>query len=592
MADKKDKKTPDNGTTPAISTSSSLDKPLLDEDTAEIHPEIDTSHLSLEEDSHSPQQDTAVDDFELNDDAAVDDSSLYIPPDKMAENKEPLYVSNPLAANTDSEPSNKELWDAVAIDNNAEEEQLELTTGKSDAEFDKEILNDETSNNTDYDDSVNVESDDESGNDNPIKSILDTVKKPESFVRSAWTNSSARRFLLNNVDSYRAKDEDLNMEAAIEKVYGGATEKKFDPKKFFKENLLFSFLLFLLVFLIGWKAAGIFFPDFMPGINDQIIETVKKTASIAQKEKPEVEKVIVTNEANKTKIEATLSHCLVEADAHKHFSAAFTKVGYEFTEPPLMLSYDEVSYSIKAWQGLNMGFYIKDAILRFRALTSTGLPVVQDARQTVANYNESLIDIGKQVNDLNTRIRNIKTSRGNQSTATINERIPLRIKLDELNARLAAEPPKERFTQLLTKLALTENILSGLEQPEQFAPGQITEYDPEWLLPIAETDSDGIGVLIEDKVLPTIQVPTEKLKNVYPKLTAFHLTELEKSLDDLLKLSSLIIYLPENILIPYRLELSGLNRRLNKLMKQELPEWLNFNRCLSATRAEALAAPE
>ena len=56
-----------------------------------------------------------------------------------------------------------------------------------------------------------------------------------------------------------------------------------------------------------------------------------------------------------------------------------------------------------------------------------------------------------------------------------------------------------------------------------------------------------------------------------------------------MKLSSLIIFLPENKLIPYRLELSGLNRRLNKLMKQELPEWLNYNRCLATTRAEALA---
>ena len=158
MADKKDKKTPGNGTKPAISTSSSLDKPLLDEDTAEIHPEIDTSHLSLEEDSHSPQQDTAVDDFDLDVDTAADDNSLNIPPEKMAVNKEPLYDRNPLADNSDSQPSNKELWDAVTLDNNAEEEQLELTTGKSDAEFDKEILNDATRNNTDYDDSDDVES--------------------------------------------------------------------------------------------------------------------------------------------------------------------------------------------------------------------------------------------------------------------------------------------------------------------------------------------------------------------------------------------------------------------------------------------------
>ena len=60
----------------------------------------------------------------------------------------------------------------------------------------------------------------------------------------------------------------------------------------------------------------------------------------------------------------------------------------------------------------------------------------------------------------------------------------------------------------------------------------------------------------------------------------------------LVGLISLIIFLPENKLIPYRLELSGLNRRLNKLMKQELPQWLSYNRCLATTRAEALAAPE
>ena len=109
---------------------------------------------------------------------------------------------------------------------------------------------------------------------------------------------------------------------------------------------------------------------------------------------------------------------------------------------------------------------------------------------------------------------------------------------------------------------------------------------------VADTASADIGVLIEQKVTPAIQVPADKLKNVFPKLTAFHLTELEKSLDGLLKLTSLIIFLPENKLIPYRLELSGLNRRLNKHMKHELPQWLSFNRCLASTRAEALAVPK
>ena len=623
MADKKDNKSRDNGKKPVISTSNSLDESLLDKnsteknadidtshlsledttaqtgrslqsDTKQKTPAIDTSHLSLEEDSSSQQADSSSSDFDLDEDAAADqttgvDDSFHVPSDELSSVEEPLYVNNPLAGDSPSEPATEQSKSASVSNNSAEEEQLILTTGVSDEEFDQEIDGSNSADNINND----SEDDDESDTDNPIKSILETVKKPESIARNAWLNSSARSFLLDNIPSYRAKDEDLNMEAAIEKVYGGATEKRFDPKKFFKENLLFSFLLFILIFLIGWKVAGILFPDFMPGINDQIIETVKKTASISPKEKPDEEKKpVVTNEANKEKIEATLSHCLVEPDAHSQFSSAFTKVGYEFSEPPLALSYDEVSDSIKVWQGMNMGFYIKDAILRFNILANMELPVVQDAHQIVSSYKDSLIQIGKQANDLENRIRSIKTSKGNQSTTTINERIPLRIKLDELNARLAEEPSLERFAQLQAKLTLVENILSGTEKPERYGPDQIMETDPEWLVPIADTASADIGVLIEQKVTPAIQAPADKLKNVFPKLTAFHLTELEKSLDGLLKLTSLIIFLPENKLIPYRLELSGLNRRLNKHMKHELPQWLSFNRCLASTRAEALAAPK
>ena len=622
MADKKDKKSPGNGTKPAISTSSSLDEPLIDKNSTENNadidtshlsiedtaaetgssleniteqqtPDIDTSYLSLEEDSGSQQPAAPAGDFDLDEDAAenrttVFNNSFDVPPDEQNTNEEPLYVNNPLAGNSSSEPGTDQSQVTPVSGNYAEDEQLVLTTGVSDAEFERDMQGGSSTAKKNYD-----SEDDESGTDNPIKSILETVKKPESIVRNAWLNSSVRNFLLENVPAYRAKDEDQNMEAAIEKVYGGATEKRIDPKKFFKENLLFSFLIFILIFLIGWKTAEILFPELMPGINDQIIETVKNTATISPKEKPqEKKKPVVTNEANKKKIEATLSHCLVEPDAHKQFTSAFTKIGYEFSEPPLALAYDEVSDSIKVWQGMNMGFYIKDSILSFNLLANKELPVVQDAHQIVNNYKESLIQIGKQADDLEKRIRSIKTSKGNQSTNTINERIPLRIKLDELNARLAEEPPLERFGQLQAKLTLIEDILSGTEKPERYSPDQILETDPEWLVPIADAASANIGVLIEEKVTPAIQVPADKLKSVFPKLTAFHLTELEKSLDGLLKLSSLITFLPENKLIPYRLELSGLNRRLNKLMKHELSQWLSYNRCLATTRAEALTAPE
>ena len=125
--------------------------------------------------------------------------------------------------------------------------------GISDAEFEKAAQSEDAEKNTGGNNSENDFNPDDTGT---IKQLLDTVKKPETVVRDAWSNSSARRYLINNVDSYREKDEDNNMEDVIEKVYGGATKSKLSPGKFLKENILFSFLIFILLFLIGWKAAG------------------------------------------------------------------------------------------------------------------------------------------------------------------------------------------------------------------------------------------------------------------------------------------------------------------------------------------------
>lgn len=127
--------------------------------------------------------------------------------------------------------------------------------------------------------------------------------------------------------------------------------------------------------------------------------------------------------------------------------------------------------------------------------------------------------------------------------------------------------------------------------PTRIKPEQITKNEPEWLIATANTTASEIATPVNEKVLPAIRIPAQKLQESLPKLTAFHLTELETALENLLQLSSLIIYLPENMLIPYKLELSGLNRRLNRLMKKELPEWMNYNQCLAAQRAVALAAP-
>ena len=625
MADKKDNPPSKETAKSELTTSDSLEKPLLDEKLLEETADIDTSHLTIdesagqpgsaleneqeieapaintsylsleEEDSIKPTNKPADDLTPGNDETAAGPSSeepmdeITLSTDGPESVQEQLVTQNPQAQKTPEatvDSPSEEVAEAPAKKEDAE--QVMLTTGISDAEFDEEMQAATTAEGSTED----PEYDEDEHSESPIKSILDTVKKPENIVRNAWSNSSARRFLIDNVESFRVKDEDQNMESVIEKMYGGVVEKKFAPGKFLKENLLFSFLLFIFLFLVGWKAAGIFFPDFMPAINDQIIETVKKTTSRKAAVKPEEKKPIVTNIANKEKIDEVLSHCLVEPDARIAFASAFTPVGYEFTDRSLTLSYDEVHDSIRAWEKMNMEFYTRDAILRFRELSKLALPVTENANKAVSDYNQSLLLIKQQAATLDKRIRNIQTRGGNQSIDTINKRIPLINKLDKINKRLADEPDQMRFDQLLKKISVVENILSGREMPARVEPDQLTEKDPDWLMSTAETASSDIATPIIAKTLPAIQTPADKLKKVNPKLTNFHLSELEKALDDLLRLTALIIYLPENRLISYKLELSGLNRRLNKTMKKELSAWMNFDQCLANGRAGVSAVSE
>ncbi len=623
MADKKDNTPSEENAKSELTTSNSHEKPLLDEKPLEENVDIDTSHLTLDESpgqsgttleserepdapaidtshlsleggdnvkpSNSLTEDLNQDNTETTEKSPSDEALADATVDKPEATEHLLFVKNPLATKVPDEPAvdspSEEVTEAPAKKEDVEP--VMLATGISDAEFEEEMQAD-TAPRTPTED---PESDDDEHSEGPIKSILDTVKKPENIIRNAWSNSFVRRYLINNIESFRVKDEDQNMESVIEKMYGGATEKKIAPGKFLKDNLLFSFLLFLFLFLVGWKVAGIFFPEFMPALNDQIIETVKNTTSRKSISKPAKEKKpIVTNVANKEKIDKVLSHCLVEPDARIAFLRAFSRVGYEFSERPLTISYDEVQYSIRSWKKMNMEFYIRDAIFRFRELARLALPITQNANKIVSDYNQSLLRIRKQAKELEDRIRNIQTSGGNQTTYTINQRIPLRNKLDKINARLAEEPDQMRFDQLLKKMVLVENTLSGREKPERVEPDQLTEEDPESLMSTAETVSSDIATPIIGTILPAIQIPADKLKKVSPKLTAFHLSELEKALDDLLKLSALIIYLPENRLIPYKLELSGLNRRLNKTMKKELPAWMSFDRCLATVRTEVSTA--
>jgi uncharacterized protein YdcH (DUF465 family) len=636
MADKKDNTPKDTGSKPVLTTSSSLDKPLLDEkpleevaDTSssldkplldekplEEVADIDTSHLTL--DDNTAQAGGSLEKEREESAASIKTSHLSLKdegktpasnkPENNAEQTQPpvneqettdqsfsetkpepddgsLIINNPYVKKESSESTAEKPDSSSEIA--PKDEQVMLTSGVSDAEFEKEAHSEEAKNTTDEIISENDFNPEETG---AIKQLLDTVKKPENIVRDAWSNSSARRYLIDNVDSYRQKDEDQNMEEVIEKIYGDASEDKFSPGKFLKENILFSFLVSIFLFLVGWKAAGIFFPDVMPAINDQIIESVQKQTSnktkTAEKSKP-----VVTNTANKEKIDSTLAHCLVKPAARKQFAAAFNKVGYEYSNQSLTIAYEETRDSIKVWESLDMDFYIKDTVLRFGELAGLALPYIENAREEVSDYSRSLIRISEEANELESRIRKIKTSKGNQSTNTINERLLLRNKLNKLNSRLAEEPDQERFIKILAKLGLIEQILLGHEEPFRVVPDQITEKDPDWLIATADTAASEIVAPINEYVLPPIQLQTEKLKESSPKLAAYHLSELEIALDNLLNLSSLIVFLPENKLVPFELETSGLNRRLNKLMKMKLPAWINTNQCLTTMRSASLATP-
>ncbi len=607
MAEKKDNTPSGDSEKPGLTTSTSNEKSLLGEEPDVTATDIDTSHLTLDESptkssgALEPEQDVETPDINtshlsLEDEAenkpassssespSADKPQAGTPAEKPEPSENLLFIKNPLVNKTADQASGDTSEDSSQSSiEKGPSGRVVLSSGIPDADFNDEgEQKPEGTTSTEESDS-----DQNKDADGTIKTILDTVQKPEKIVRDAWSSSSVRRFLINNVESFRVKDEDQNMESVIEKVYGGTVEKKVAPGKFLKDNLLFSFLLFLFLFLVAWKAAVVFFPEFMPALNDQIIDTVKQTTGSKKASRPkEKKKPVVTNFANKEKIDLVLSHCLIEPNTRIAFARAFTPVGYEFSNQSLTLSYDDIVASMGVWKKMNIDFYIKDAISRFDVLAALALPVVRSANRAVSDYKKSLLSLEAQADELKKRIRNIKTSGGNQSTYTINQRIPLRNKLDTINARLAEEPDQGRFDQLLKKLLLVEGILTDEIKPERVEPDLLTEKDPSWLLSTAESTSDAITTPITEKVLPAIETPATKLEKVAPKLTAFNLTELESALNDLTRLSALIIYLPENMLIPYKLELSGLTRRLNKTMGKELTTWMSFDRCLANVRSE------
>jgi hypothetical protein len=268
----------------------------------------------------------------------------------------------------------------------------------------------------------------------------------------------------------------------------------------------------------------------------------------------------------------------------------FSLNGFNFIKGPLTSSYDQISDSIRFSNGMNMDFYIEDAILRHRELEKLALPVIDEAIVAVSAYRGAIERLADEAANLEAEIRNIQTSKGNQSTATINQRIPLRNKLNKINLRLEQEPGINRFDEILETLKHSKNNLRITESIARITPDGLTKKDPAWLIPISETESGKIAQPIISDVLPPIKSQADKLKSSSPKLTGYHLSELKIASENLIKLSALIRYLPENMLVPYELELNGLTRRLNELMKKKYTAWMSVDQCLIDKRAEVMAA--
>jgi hypothetical protein len=300
--------------------------------------------------------------------------------------------------------------------------------------------------------------------------------------------------------------------------------------------------------------------------------------------------MVSLNEDNRLAVKQTLSHCLVTPMAREKVDQALASTGYNFTSNDPTRAYDEISNSIRMWNDMNVDFLVRDSMLRSNELAVLVLPVLQDAHGIVAGYGETLAGLRREADALEQEIRDIQTSKGNQTTATINQRIPLRNKLEKLRDRLEQEPDQIRFSDLLDKINRTEAILAGKETPARITPDELTDKDPSWLITISETESEAIADNIKSDVLPPIQEMADKLKEPYPKLTGFRLSELEHGIDNVLKLSALLHFYPENKLIMYGLGLSGLDRRMNDLFNAKASSWLSIDQCLVEKRASLVTA--
>ena len=438
-------------------------------------------------------------------------------------------------------------------------------------------------NKTEEDD-VEERADETETGDSPRASILHALAIPENAIKHAYRNSNLREKLLENLDWYRVRVENQQMEEILEKTYGGAAEKGFNPAHFIRSNLLVSLLVVLLAALAIRLVVMVNSPE--PQSDDESIVASAVTAEQKMSRPPAAgHKVVTINYVNKSEITALLQHCLVLPDTRREIDQRFTKTGYEFSEPNLTRAYEQLHDFTTVYDRLEIPTRVQDAINRFGILAHAMMPALRDAREKVSTYRKQLSEIHNQVDGLEKQLAAL--SIGRQDTNTINRQIKLRSERDHLNDILTKSPDNQQFDVLDKAI---DRLEKGFAKPDAIQRMSLEEKEaelPRWFASLPDDTMDNLKTALQDSVQPEIALHANALSPTLAELSTFHIRELTDVLEQLYLVASSIMYTPERLLDTYNKDIHGVDKRLGALLGTEHSEWLSFDPCVQQARAKS-----
>ncbi len=233
---------------------------------------------------------------------------------------------------------------------------------------------------------------------------------------------------------------------------------------------------------------------------------------------------------------------------------------------------------------------MRDSAQRFAELTATLQPLLIESGRVAADYQASIAERRKQVQDLEQRIDALTTTTGTRATDIINQRIQLRNQLTEIQATLQNEPSDAALKALADSSASLSRILDEQQQPDRIKPDELNDSHPDWLTSLPAVEADQFPMALREQLAPQIRQHIDMLKSSRQAVAAYHVDELTQLLVHSGMLAALLAYAPENMLLPFQAEIRGLNRRLNSLLPQEQDNWLSVEDCLAESRAASKAA--